>query len=427
MQLPPRFHRLSIALLAGAILLLLVGPANPPPLAPEARVRVFTRPYEFDYTIWTLNALGVKLRQGMLGPAAYLDAESQRQVVLQWRDLVGEIQQTEDRLREIYADPAIEDPEAVSASLRAELATLEAQRRALAPVAENVLELMVAAVASEMDLTLAGQPVPPVLYHTSPLPWALILSPRERIEQVRMVSLQTDTTLEQHIALEETVAAELGFSALVVPVGGIGTYPTMVIQTTNLNFLAEVVAHEWLHNFLTLRPLGYLYNESPELRIINETVANLAGKEIGGLVIERYFPEFAPPPPAPPSPTPEATASPAPHPAEPPSFDFRAEMRATRVTVDALLAEGRIEEAEAYMEARRAVFWENGYRIRKLNQAYFAFHGAYADVPGGAAGDDPVGAAVRQLRAESASLAEFVKRISWVTSYEDLLELLAAE
>ena len=42
------------------------------------------------------------------------------------------------------------------------------------------------------------------------------------------------------------------------------------------------------------------------------------------------------------------------------------------------------------MEARREIFWQNGYAIRKLNQAYFAFYGAYADIPGGPAGEDPV-------------------------------------
>ncbi len=99
-------------------------------------------------------------------------------------------------------------------------------------------------------------------------------------------------------------------------------------------------------------------------------------------------------------------------------------MHETRVTVDGLLAEEKIEEAELYMEERRQFFWENGYRIRKLNQAYFAFYGAYADLPGGAAGEDPVGAAVRSLRGKSDTLADFVKQMSWLTSYEDLLELL---
>jgi hypothetical protein len=88
--------------------------------------------------------------------------------------------------------------------------------------------------------------------------------------------------------------------------------------------------------------------------------------------------------------------------------------------VDRLLAEGEIEAAETYMEVRRELFWENGYRIRKLNQAYFAFYGAYADEPGGAAGADPVGAAVRALRAESTSLADFLNRLSWMTSFEQL-------
>jgi hypothetical protein len=99
-------------------------------------------------------------------------------------------------------------------------------------------------------------------------------------------------------------------------------------------------------------------------------------------------------------------------------------MYQTRIQVDELLAEGKIDEAETYMEARRQVFWENGYLIRKLNQAYFAFHGAYADQPVGSAGEDPVGAAVRDLRARSASLIEFVKAVEKVKSFEQLIELL---
>ena len=100
-------------------------------------------------------------------------------------------------------------------------------------------------------------------------------------------------------------------------------------------------------------------------------------------------------------------------------------MHETRVTTDALLAEGKIEEAEAYMEARRLVFLKNGYLLRKINQAYFAFYGAYADSPGGAAGEDPVGPAVRALREQSDSLADFVNTISWMTNFEQLQEAIS--
>jgi hypothetical protein len=108
-----------------------------------------------------------------------------------------------------------------------------------------------------------------------------------------------------------------------------------------------------------------------------------------------------------------------------PPFDFRAEMHETRVTADALLAEGKIEEAEAYMESRRLVFLQNGYLIRKLNQAYFSFYGAYADTPGGAAGEDPVGPAVRALREQSKSLADFVNTISWMTDFQQLKDAVS--
>jgi hypothetical protein len=77
------------------------------------------------------------------------------------------------------------------------------------------------------------------------------------------------------------------------------------------------------------------------------------------------------------------------------------------------------------MEQRRLFFWENGYAIRKLNQAYFAFYGAYADVPGGAAGEDPVGPAVRALRAQSVSLTEFLTTIARMNSFQQLQDALA--
>ena len=101
-------------------------------------------------------------------------------------------------------------------------------------------------------------------------------------------------------------------------------------------------------------------------------------------------------------------------------------MRETRVTTDELLAQGKIEEAEAYMEQRRKLFVQNGYGIRKLNQAYFAFHGAYNAVPGGApaAGRDPIGPAVQDLRKRSKTLGDFVRAVATVTSLADVQQAL---
>jgi hypothetical protein len=405
---------LKLAALLGLAILLLGTSAIPPGDRVE-RVRAYTRDIEFDYIAWTFNALGIKLSQVALQSTSYLPNQKEPEIVLEYIDLIAQIQRDEAQLNSIYADPNVSDPATASTDLRSELDELYRRREVLAPVAESILQDQISQIVAELGLSAAGQPVPPVLYHSTPPPPALIISPRDYIQQEANISLTPELTLEQRVALEETVDEGLDVSSLIVGIGGVGLYPTMVMQTSDLNWLSEVVAHEWVHNFLTLRPLGLNYLTSPELRTMNETAASLAGIEIGQALVERYYPHLAPPP-VPDTPPADENRTPA----EPPPFDFRAEMRETRVTVDQLLAEGQVEEAEAYMELRRAYLWENGYRIRKLNQAYFAFYGAYADQPGGAAGEDPVGEAVRELRANSPSLAVFLKTISWMSSFEQL-------
>ena len=390
-----------------------LGSSSLPPGDRTELVRAYTRNIEFDYVGWSFDALGLKFAQSSLGTSKYLSQDARHLLVFEYLDLVTGIQMAEGQLNNIFADPNISDPQSASGDLRQELAGLYDQREKIGPVAEGILQSQISHIVAELDLGLGGQTVPPVLYHNTPLPFALIVSPREVIRQDEDISLLPDFTLDKHVELEEEVDGNLDVSSLVVPIGGVGVYPTMVQETNNLVWLSEVVAHEWTHNFLSLRPLGINYFTSPELRVMNETTASIAGKEIGRAVLEMFYPELVP--------QPEPGTKPL-ELVEPPAFDFRAEMHETRVTVDELLADGEIDEAESYMERRRSFFWEHGYQIRKLNQAYFAFYGAYADEPGGAAGaaEDPVGEAVRALRAQSPSLAAFLKRISWITSFEQL-------
>jgi hypothetical protein len=193
----------------------------------------------------------------------------------------------------------------------------------------------------------------------------------------------------------------------------------MIMETSSVNWLAEVIAHEWVHHWLTFHPLGLSYAADAQVRTINETVASIVDQEVGQTVIERFYPEFVPPPPPEDPPIPEIESNPD----TPPPFDFNAEMAETRITVDRLLAEGKVEEAEAYMEERRQVFVAHGYRIRKLNQAYFAFYGAYAAEPG-ATGADPIGPALREIRQRSPSLRIFLDRVASINSFDDLQTVL---
>lgn len=389
------------------------------------KVRAFTRHTEFDYITWTVDALQIKLAQIGLGAVNYLSPADQRQVVIDYFELIDRIQQVERDLDAYYTSPEIIQPEIAAQFTRRELDNLYQQRQQLAPLAEAIVQDQLSAVTAELGLGFGGQPIPPVLYHVTPLPLALIVSPRDVIRQDEDISLDPNLTVDQRVSLEAKVDAALNVSTVVVNIGGVGMYPTMVQQTTNIDWMFEVVAHEWVHNYLTLRPLGLSYMKDNPLRTINETTASLAGKEIGAQLIERFYPERIPPSPKmQPESAPTDTGTPESE--APPAFDYRAEMHETRLTADAMLAEGNIEAAEAYMEARRQIFFENGYSIRKLNQAWFAFHGAYADRPGGAAGaaEDPVGDAVRQLRAQSNSLNDFLFRISWIWSFEQLQEMV---
>ena len=407
--------RISFLVLA---CLLVLTKSTLPPADQLERIRAFTRQIEFDYVTWTVDALLRKAQFLAISPQKYLEAADQQKIISDYYQQVREINTLQDKINQIYGDPNIINPTESASGLASQLDSLEKENRTLGVLCEAILQQQVSQTAAELKLGFGGQLIPPLLYHVTALPQALIVSPRSIIQQDADISILPELSLEEIIALENQVEWKLDVSALVVPIGGVGIYPTMVMRETDLAWMIEVIAHEWVHNFLTLRPLGILYYENPQLRSMNETTASLAGKEIALAVYTRYYPQLVP------IETPQQGGEAPAGTAEQPMFDYRQEMRETRITVDGLLADGKIEQAEEYMEARRVFFWQNGYRIRRLNQAYFAFYGAYADVPGGPAGVDPVGPAVRELRAGSASLAHFLNRISWMTSFEALQKSL---
>ncbi|MDX9991908.1 MAG: hypothetical protein RBS68_07630 [Anaerolineales bacterium] len=401
------------------LLFLLLAGASPRPLTANRQVHLLAWPNSFDDVTWTLNAVWSKMGQSALASPRYFDEAAQVRSVREYLRLMDEIQRLENDLRTIYADPANADPYAASRQQRSQVEALKRQIQALAPLAEASLEMQVTEMLTELGLTLAGQPMPWVLFQITPLPQNLVVSRRDKIEQKTSYLLDPNLSIEQAEAVEALVDERMQASSLVVPVGGIAYYPTMVMRTTALSWLSDTISHEWIHVYLAYQPLGWNYSTSPELRTMNETTASIAGNEIGRRLMERYYPEMLH--------RYESTRQlaalengPIGPGTFPPPFDFRKEMHKTRIHADELLADGKIAEAESYLETRRQIFWARGYTIRKLNQAYFAFYGAYADLPGGAAGEDPVGPAVRELRARSLSLKDFLDQIARMDSFAQL-------
>jgi hypothetical protein len=155
---------------------------------------------------------------------------------------------------------------------------------------ESILEGQVAAVLVDEGFGLLGQLLPPISMHFTQVPNLLIVSPRDRIEF--RVSITVDPLpLEEIVALETQIEDELDMSSLVVPLGGMALFPAMILETTSLNWAVETFAHEWAHHYLFFFPLGLYYDFAGETRIINETVADIVGKEVARKVLERYYPD----------------------------------------------------------------------------------------------------------------------------------------
>lgn len=412
------FARLALFLL---LFIVLVGPEWPAFQDEVHRLESIVGLRHFDFVRWGAGAFASKASEVSGRSHKYLAQETRSDIVLTYLRWVSDVRRLQSEINSVYADALVSDPGSATLDLQSDLAAARTEMARLQPLAEGVLQEQVAAVLVDEGFGYLGGVWPPVAMHMTPLPQILIVSPREEIRQIHNMPLTPGLTVPQQESIEQRIYDELDRSALVVPIGGLGFYPSMIVETGNINFLADTVAHEWAHHWLTFRPLGIRYFASPQLRTMNETAASIVGTEIGAEVVRRFYPAFVP------APTEREEPSDAveelPEREVPPAFDFRAEMAKTRVEVDRLLALGQVEEAEAYMEQRRQTFVENGRPIRKLNQAYFAFYGAYADTPG-AAGGDPVGPTVVALREQSSSLQAFMAAIGRVTSFEELQALV---
>jgi len=402
-----------------AELSLILATEGPPPASLDTQVNRTLAGMRFDFVEWEVEALLGKLAHSLVAPQRYMDKPARHDFFLGYLELVANIQRLDWEIHRSYTDPEVKDPEAATVELRAQLAELRAAEEARQPLAEAILEEQTACILVDEGFGVLGQEFPPVGTHFTPLPLLLVISPRDHIENIFSLGLRHGLDVAQQEGIEEQIDTSHDVSSLVTGIGGLAAYPAMLLESSSLNWVAEVTAHEWTHHYLTPRPLGWNYAAAPETRTINETVASIVGKEAGRRMVVRYYPELLPPEP---EPAPEEPEDETPPP-EPTAFDFRAEMRETRIRVDELLAQGNIEEAEGYMEEQRQEFVAQGYYIRKLNQAYFAFHGAYADEPG-AAGADPIGPAVQELHARSLNLYTFVAWIAPITTLAELEALL---
>ncbi len=392
------------------LLVCLLGGSCAPARDFDSYLSSIVKPYRFSIMKWEFRAIPHEAKQWIFG--RYEKTANKVYMVTEYFSSIERMKTLNSEIDAINADNKDGD----LTSLEAELNRLHERKMAL----ENRVERM---IEKQIGDNLAQQGIfnpidkyirlkvsfPPVNFKLKKPPYLLVISPRDRIGSMREITLQPSISLKEIEDIEAKVD-KLGVSSLVVELGGYATYPSFVTNEASLRFTIDTATEEWLHQYLVFKPLGFLYlldltgvRRNYEIATMNETLASMVSKEIGSIVYEKYYPRH------------ENGANQ--NRVDKSGFDFNREMRDIRGAVDKYLAKGEVEQAEEFMEQKRQYLVSIGYYIRKLNQAYFAFHGTYADSP---TSISPIGLELKKLRSQSASLKDFLSTVAAMTSRQNL-------
>ncbi len=202
-------------------------------------------------------------------------------------------------------------------------------------------------------------------------PKLLLLSPRNKIERLDELLLINDLSDDEIVSLETEIELNTNYSAIIINIGGIAAYPSIIKSSESQINILKTASHEWLHQYLIMFPLGRAYFKDENLRTVNETLANIFSEQIvkeGCNERYEYFLKDCHK-----SNGIELVKN---------KFDYRDFMKNLRIQVDKLLIKGDLREAEILMKESSGTLRSKGFNIRRINQAWFAFHGSYADAPG---------------------------------------------
>ncbi len=262
---------------------------------------------------------------------------------------------------------------------------------------KNELELFFQEEVTELIKEELGKEFlfPPLAVSLEKPPKVLIVSPRDRISQKIAILINNDISMKEIELIENTIDS-LNLSSIILDTGGFAAYPSIVNIKKDYNFLISTISHEWLHHYLFFFPLGRSYFKGGDMIFINETLADLFAIQITNnkkteeSISDKFFKPF---------------------------------MKETREKVDKLLINNEVEMAEKYMNQRVLELNENGYKVRKINQAYFAFYGNYGTSP---SSTHNYHKKLSDLLITYDSFAEFlneIKMIDDVNKFESLINL----
>lgn len=372
----------------------------------------------FSIAGWEVATLGGRVADTLPGRRPSVTARDTGLV----RDYFDAVDQANGLAREENELLAARPPgwETRLATVRGDLAAARADREHGAAPARAVLEMQFDEALRALNLRrslvqvglrpgfppIAVSLTPPLAFTFTQLPLALSVGPRDRIAVTYSALIDPSLDVSTQEGLEDQLDRELGVKSIITPIGGFAAYPSLVPASGGLQSSLDTIGHEWIHHYLEFRPLGWNYFADYEMRTINETVADLASREVAEWVRRTYYPAPSAPSPSPPSAAP------------PIREDFGSAMRRIRAETEALLATGDLAAVDRYLEEQRRALAAGGYYLRKLNTTYLAFFGAYS------AGGNTWEPGLRRLRDRSDSLATFLATIARAGTPEEAQRLI---
>lgn len=244
---------------------------------------------------------------------------------------------------------------------------------------------------------------PKVRFKIDNTPNILIISPKNKIKLTYSILLKQNLTIKEKEAIENQIEAKFNVSAIILNIGGIAFYPSLIPKDINNNKIIKNIIHEWLHQYFALYNLGQNIYKNNKMLALNETIVSYISEELASNIISKT----------------QSTNI-----KSKKINSFNSEIRFTRSITDNLLSKNKIDMAEKFMLSQTNKLNYQGYQIRKINQAYFAFYNSYGTTPQSTNNILPK---LKCIRTKNLKLHEFTNKVKNVDNFAEFENILNSD
>jgi len=235
-------------------------------------------------------------------------------------------------------------------------------------------------------------------------PNILIISPTNEIKLTYSILLKQNLTIKEKEIIENKIEKKFNVSAIVLKIGGIAFYPSLIPKDMEHTKIINNTIHEWLHQYFSLYDLGQNIYKDNKMLALNETLVSYISEELANniMINETQSTKIK---------TKEINS-------------FNSEIRFTRSITDNLLSKNKIDIAEKFMLSQKNKLNDQGYQIRKINQAYFAFYNSYGNTP---QSTNNILSKLKCIRTKNAKLNVFINKLKNINNFSKFENILNSD